>query len=461
MTSTTSRPPTWTATTSRRAAITTGLVLLATALLAGRPDLALLGTPVLLTALWAGTAPTRPTTARLDEPPGETRAGELTATLTLDGGDTHPLAHLRITAPGHRDTETVVATGPDPRPLHLHLTSVRTGPQDTFDVALRAHHTSGHWEQPPSGVHGARRLVLPATTPLGAVPLPDTLRGLTGPHTSRRLGDGTELRDIHPFHPGDRLRRIDWRATARRSPDLDELYVRRTMATAEATALLVLDSRDDVGPDVRTWRGYGTRRPDDPTSLDLARHAAASVARRLVENGDRVGMEDLARRRRPVPPASGRRHLRRLTHGLALAHPVDRATGHAIRAPRIPAGAIVYLFSTLLDDETTALARAWRALGHRVVVIDTLPGLRPVHLPHLRLAWRITRMERDDRIAGLRQSGTPVIHWVDAAAAGTTGTGGTGARRRLEALARAGRRHATTSPAVPAPQTVPAPRPAP
>ena len=45
----------------------------------------------------------------------------------------------------------------------------------------------------------------------------------------------------------DRLRRIDWKATARRGQNAGDLYVRRTAALADATVLIVLDSRDDVG----------------------------------------------------------------------------------------------------------------------------------------------------------------------------------------------------------------------
>nr|BFF16876.1 hypothetical protein GCM10025730_03970 [Promicromonospora thailandica] len=188
--------------------------------------------------------------------------------------------------------------------------------------------------------------------------------------------------------------------------------MRRTYAQAEASAVLVVDSRDDVGPDIRTWRGYGTLRVDEPTSLDLARHAAASVAQAVVDTGDRVGLEDLARRRRPLPPASGRRHLRRVIHGLALAHPTDRATGHRVRPPQVPADAVVYLFTTLLDDEPLRLVRTWRAAGHPVVVVDTLPDLHPVIGNHLRIAWRITRLEREDRLAALDGEGVPVIRWA-------------------------------------------------
>ncbi|MFD2024799.1 DUF58 domain-containing protein [Promicromonospora aerolata] len=226
---------------------------------------------------------------------------------------------------------------------------------------------------------------------------------------------------------------MDWRTTARRSPDLDTLYVRRTYATAEASAVLVVDSRDEVGPDVRTWRGYGTLRVDEPTSLDLARHAAASVAHALVEAGDRVGLEDLARRRRPLPPAAGRRHLRRLIHGLALAHPTDRASGHRVRPPQLPADAIVYLFTTLLDDEPLHLVRTWRTAGHPVVVIDTLPDVHPVIENHLAIAWHIARLEREDRIAALDGEGVPLVPWA--------GSERDQATVRFQALARAAQRH--------------------
>ncbi|MFI2364308.1 DUF58 domain-containing protein [Promicromonospora sp. NPDC019610] len=444
------RAPGWQLTSAYTAAVVAGVVLLALGVLGGRADLALIGVPGLLAAAWARAGRPGPgpdgedaePRGSLQEPEGSATAGELTATLRVVPGAAD-VVHLRIGAAGHRTTEVALrATQPTQptQPTHeatardvaLRLSSVRTGPQDTFAIDLRGSlHTT--WEQEPVQVDGTRRLVLPAAAPLGRLPLPQRLRGLTGPHSSRRLGDGAELRDIHPFTPGDRLRRIDWRTTARRSPDLDTLYVRRTYATAEATAVLVVDSRDDVGPDLHTWRGYGTLRVDEPTSLDLARHAAASVARALVEGGDRVGLEDLARRRRPLPPASGRRHLRRVVHGLALAHPKDRASVHRVRPPQVPADAVVYLFTTVLDDEPLHLVRTWRTKGHPVVVIDTLPDVHPVTENHLRIAWRIARLEREDRLAALTGEGVPVVRWA--------GSERDQATIRFETLARAAERH--------------------
>lgn len=436
----------WRPTSAHTAAVAVGILLLAVSVLAGRADIALIGIPGLLAATWARSRPTAPVRARLHEPPGLTTPGELTATLHLTAGPDESdnksanggadVVHLRVTAPGHRTTHLTVAARAkgqtQEREVPLRLSSVRTGPQETFTVDLRGSR-HGTWEEEPTRVGATTRLVLPGAAPLGRLPLPRRLRGLTGPHSARRLGDGTELRDIHPFTPGDRLRRIDWRTTARRSPELDTLYVRRTYSTAEATAVLVVDSRDEVGPDVRTWRGYGTIRVDEPTSLDLARHAAASVATALVEAGDRVGLEDLARRRRPLLPSAGRRHLRRLVHGLALAHPKDPAEVHRVRPPQLPADAIVYLFTTLLDDDPLHLVRTWRTAGHPVVVIDTLPDVHPVIENHLAIAWHIGRLEREDRLAALDGEGIPVIRWA--------GSQRDQAAVRFEALAHAARRH--------------------
>src|SRR6202000_1954559 len=102
-------------------------------------------------------------------------------------------------------------------------------------------------------------------------------RVLTGKQESARLVDGGEFRDIHPFSPGDRLRRIDWKATARRGQSAGDLYVRRTSALADATIPIVMDSRDDVGEQVAEW-SRNTAVEKGLSSLDVAREAASSVA---------------------------------------------------------------------------------------------------------------------------------------------------------------------------------------
>ncbi|QAY71014.1 DUF58 domain-containing protein [Xylanimonas protaetiae] len=423
---------TWRPTQAAAVTVAVGLAVLVGGVVTGQADVALVGVPLVLAVVLGRALRPAGTTTATFETGGPTEVpGLIEETLHLEPAAGADVVHVRVFAPGHRPVEAVVPAGPA-RDLTVRLASERTGPQRTFHVDARARGPLDGATEDAATARAADRLVLPEASRLGRVPLPSRLRGLTGPRTSRRLGDGAELRDVHPMAPGDRLRRVDWRATARISPSLESLHVRRTFATAEASAVLVIDSRDDVGPDLHTWRGTEPQRVDEPTSLDLARHAAASVAAALVDAGDRVGLEDLARRRRPLTPATGKRHLRRILHALALAAPVGDPT-QRVRPPQVPTDAIVYLFTTLLDATPLALVEQWAERGIPVVVVDTLPAVRPVTEKHLRLAWRITTMERADRTRALEARGVPVLRWAgrerDQAAA------------RFEVLVRSAERH--------------------
>jgi len=72
----------------------------------------------------------------------------------------------------------------------------------------------------------------------------------------------------------------------------------------------------------------------------------------------------------------------------------------------------VYLFSTLLDEESVRLVHILKSAGHEVVVIDTLPDIRPVAEVNMELAWKITRAERSARIHRLVADHVPVVRWA-------------------------------------------------
>ena len=176
--------------------------------------------------------------------------------------------------------------------------------------------------------------------------------------------------------------------------------------------MLVIDSRDEVGPRLITWADATSLREDEATSLDVARTAAASLARAYLGGGDRVGLEDLGRLRRPVPPAGGRHQQRRLLQRLALAEPEGEPTARR-RVPRLPSGSLIIVLSTFLDDDAADLALAWRGAGHRVLAVDTLPPLnRTGATPRLMAAYRIVAMEREDRFDRLRRSDVACFRWL-------------------------------------------------
>lgn len=437
-----------------------GLLLLLLGALLGRPDVALLGVAPSVTAAYAvwvrprgevwwdalGTQASAETSAEA----GAGAGAETSAETSADGASawgTQPRAaavgqldaRYRLTVPPgctavrlraarveHGSTEVLVAV-PGSRDLTIAATSLRTGPQPLFRVEHQGIGAAGMLVGPVGLEAPELVTVLPHGRGMPALPLPQRLRGLTGQHDSRRPGQGGGLRDVHPFMPGDTARQVDWKVTARRSPGLSQLYVRRTMALGEAAVVLVLDSRDDVGPDPVTWGGIQSIRPDDATSLDIARQAALSVAEGYLAVGDRVAVEDLGVRRRTLRPGTGRRHLDRVVQQLAMVAP-EGEPPRRVRPPRLSSASLVYVFSTFLDPEAADMARAWRRSGTTVIAVDVLPRVRTGRLDARHwLAYRLVTLERRDRLDELAAAGVEVLHWVDVA--GTTAALQLAARR--------------------------------
>jgi uncharacterized protein (DUF58 family) len=208
------------------------------------------------------------------------------------------------------------------------------------------------------------------------------------------------------------MRRIDWKATARRGQNAADLYVRRTAALADATVLIVLDSRDDVGEQVAEW---SRNSPADKgiSALDVAREAASSIAAGYIQAGDRVGFQDLSSRDRMIAHAGGSRHLWRLLRAIEMTKPSVVPFSRQ-RPPIVPPGALVYVLSSLLDDQAVRLALRWRGNGHRVIAVDVLPGARFARSTRYeRVAHRLVMMERDDRILTLQARGVELLRWPD------------------------------------------------
>ncbi len=390
------------------------LALVVLAVFSGRGQLVALATPLILHGLWALAArPTLPVglrTAPMVSPDREDRL-HLEAVAAAGSAPEGTLVRLKVHFPGVPGRDLLIAT-PAGRPAHFSVISVRTGTRQLFSFRGMGLTATLGWSSTEFATAPQEILVLPRFEPLPRAASTETVRGLTGPRRSRFQGQGSEFRDIAQMAPGDRIRQIDWRGTARNSPDLEQLYVRRNFAQAEATAMLLVDSRDDVGPELASWSAAHEPRPDRLTSLDIARSAAASLAKTALDAGDRVGMEDLGRPRSPVLPGTGPRHLTRIQYSLALAHPLG-APSARLRAPFVPAGSLVYVLSTFLDSTAATTIASLVRQGHRVIAIDTLPEVSTWSLIERQyLAWNLVSLERRAHIRLAQNLGVPVIAWV-------------------------------------------------
>ncbi|WP_051197219.1 DUF58 domain-containing protein [Jonesia quinghaiensis] len=404
---------TWYRTSTREVLVVLAAISAVLAVLSARPLLMVVTVGLLLLVHErTGSRPQDPVDVSVETAPiaeNEPENGKLTMRLTLKA-PISSLAAVTVRYPGADDTSVVTAVQQDCS-VSITVPMARTGIRDLGEIAVTTVSDDGLFMTEPMVHRPDRVMVLPQPEHLPHVPTSSSVRGLTGPHRSSKRGSGTEFHDVDVMQRGDRTSTINWRATARRSPDLDQLYVRRTDAQAESDIILMIDSRDDVGREIDLWGSGSAPRPDQRTSLDIARIAGSSLAKAHLDLGDRVGCDDLGRPRPPVPPSAGRRHMVRILYALAMASPYG-APQHRVRPPALPTGARVYLLTTCLDDVAPHMTAQLVSHGHDVIVIDTLPKLSTWGLTQrTQLGWRIVNIEREARLHTIRSLGVDIIAW--------------------------------------------------
>lgn len=286
-----------------------------------------------------------------------------------------------------------------------------SGPAELVQVTARGVSADGAWVSETAEPVAQMWNAVPPTRRLSGLPVAARLTGLHGAHEGARPGQGGDFRDIRAFVPGDELRRVDWRATARAARRPGDLLVRRDDALSDSSVVVAVDAVEELGEIVASW-GKADPERTGVTSLDFAREAALSIATSAIATGDRVGYHALAPGGRSVPPGGGPRHLARLRDVIS-ATGVGDGTSRYRRMPAVPAGAIVFVLSTFFDGAAASLATRWRAAGHAVVAVDVLPETDDTRLTReQRIALRTLLLERAEILAELRRAGIEVVSWA-------------------------------------------------
>lgn len=396
-------------------AVILALVCVVAGFVSGRPDTVALAAPFALLAL-AG----RRTPRAGEDPPVRiatdpraaaqgTRLRLLLAPRAPGEGPAHRLTTTVLAAPGHPPDALVLRSDEE---CPVLVDAPLSGEADVLSYGSAGFTADLAEPTPFVPAPPVRVSILPPVGASLARPVSRRLVGLAGTHASRRPGEGGELRSIAPLQPGDRLRRIDWRATARRSTDQDRIMVRRTFADAEASILLVVDQGYDLPSSTEDWFASGPPRPVTG-SLHVARAAAATVAASYLAVGDRVGLEDLSGTRRALRSAAGARHLEQIRTRLAGTAVVPRRRRR--RDPVPPPGAVVVVFSAFLDTEPARLLRLWHAQGHIVAGVDCVPPLARTETTTAQAeAVLLTLLRRRLLLDGLRSEGIPVFAGANA-----------------------------------------------
>jgi uncharacterized protein (DUF58 family) len=206
----------------------------------------------------------------------------------------------------------------------------------------------------------------------------------------RRLGEGRLFESLREWVPGDDLRHIDWKATARRA----KVITRQYEAERRQQVLLVLDTGRLMTADVAA----GVAR------LDFAVQAALELAYAAAQHDDNVGIMTFADGvQHFVAPERGRAGVRRVMDVLAEVQPklVEPDYPGAFRylAARNRKRALTVLFTDVIDRFASD------------ALVANVATLRPRHLP---LAVTLRNPELD--AAAMRRPATTPDAYRKAAA---------------------------------------------
>lgn len=402
----------WLPTTSHLRAVLGGLLLGGLALVANRPDLLVLASPLVVIAVWSGlTRPQKSLDADFRLGHSTVREGEATTVsvqLTAVEGmraatalvprsqytQLHPWSGISTTELREKSTTTK---------LSVDVRSTRWGRRGVGPILVAGSSAWAAYRWGPVELEARPQTTLPLPAVFDAAAPAPHPTGLVGLNRSTRPGSGSEFASIRPFQAGDRLRRIHWPVSMRTGA----LHVTATWADQDSQVVLVVDATGDLG--------ISEGIEGSASSLDITVRAAGAISEHFLRAGDRVGLRVLGGPRvLRVPAAAGRGHLRRVLDTLAGITP-GLAHEDEARASRlgINAGALCLMLSPLAN--TTALQHALRLArqGLTVIVVDTLPpdAVNAYDDPFVALAWRIRLLERTRGTEAVAEAGVPIVPW--------------------------------------------------
>lgn len=199
-----------------------------------------------------------------------------------------------------------------------------------------------------------------------AIPIPDlwpkSLRG-RAPHKSRlrMLGQSSEFFGLRDYAPGDDMRRVAWKTSAKRG----KLSVVESEHTETTDAVVVLDLS------ARWHAGEG-----DGASIEYGAVLAASLAEEALQRGANVGLVADGAEDRSVLISSDPRQQIVLLEALARVEP-DCESGLmpvlARHQRALTPGCVIAVVSPATDEDAVQVAGRLRALEHPVVWCSLAP----------------------------------------------------------------------------------------
>jgi uncharacterized protein (DUF58 family) len=252
----------------------------------------------------------------------------------------------------------------------------------------------------------ARLFILPEIVRMRRIGIrPRRTRVYAGQIRARQGGAGIDFFSVRAYQPGDPLRYINDRVSARHFND-DALFVNEFEQERVADVGIILDARRS-----------SDSRIGNHTLFEYGVQAAATLADGLLSQGNRVGLLVYGASADWTLPGYGKLQRERIMLALARAQSGDHQAFErldSIPTRIFPVRSQLILISPLLPNDLTALTRL-RAREFQVIVISPDPvGFEQRAYeqtqPVLQAA-RLATLERNLLIRSVRRIGVPVIDW--------------------------------------------------
>ncbi len=224
----------------------------------------------------------------------------------------------------------------------------------------------------------------------------------TGAVAIRNPGEGSNFFNLREYLPGDPMRKVNWKATARQD---GKMMVNEFERDAVSDVVLIVDSRQvsETGPVSRNSLVFSTR-------------AAASLSQYFLSRRDSVGLVVYGDEIVSVDRDTGKKQLYILLTKLAGAMakgntPLKIVTNRIM--PHINRGSPIIIMSPLEDDPTIVDAvRDLRSRSFEVTILS--PSSLEFEFDARRLdrtGYEVLKTERDIMISELRGLGAHVMDW--------------------------------------------------
>ena len=267
--------------------------------------------------------------------------------------------------------------GGEGRSFEIPVRCVHWGAHELGQVLWRAGDAFGLVSFEASSGESTWLKVYPRGEALGNVLRPLETQAFSGNQVARTRGEGIEFADLRPFTPGDRVRRVNWRATARRgAPWVNEAHPERN-----ADVVIFLDT-------------FAEARKAGTSTLDLGVRAAATLASHYLKEKDRVGLVSFGGVLNWLTVSSGMTQLYRIVDSLLDAE---------------------IALSPLLDERAIGALTDLRARGFDLAVLELspFPFIEEDASETGQLALRLWRLRREALRSRYAALGVAIVEWTE------------------------------------------------